>query len=54
MTKSSDPNWHMYICLATAKYQLRPWKKYSGNPIIDQEKFGFVCSVVKVEGKYYL
>ena len=40
------------IGLATADNPLGPWKKYEGNPII--EDFGYVGGIVKVNGKYYL
>ncbi len=39
------------IGLATASHPLGPWKKYEGNPII--EDFGYNSGCVKVEGKYY-
>ncbi len=40
------------IGLATASSPLGPWKKYEGNPIL--EDFGYVGGVVKVNEKYYL
>ena len=40
------------IGLATAKHPLGPWKKYEGNPIL--EDFGYVGGVLKVKGKYHL
>ncbi len=40
------------IGLATASNPLGPWKKYEGNPVLDD--FGFVGGVVKVNGKYYM
>ena len=40
------------VGLATAEDPLGPWKKYEGNPII--EDFGYVGGVVKVDGKYRL
>jgi hypothetical protein len=40
------------IGLATASSPLGPWKKYEGNPIL--EDFGYVGGVVFVKGKYYL
>jgi len=40
------------IGLATAKHPLGPWKKYDGNPIL--EDFGYVGGVLKVKGKYHL
>ena len=40
------------VGLATASNPLGPWKKYEGNPII--EDFGYVGGVVKVGGKYYM
>jgi hypothetical protein len=50
----SDYDWHLSICLATATNPLGPWEKYAGNPMIDHRKFGFVGSVVKVNGTCYL
>ncbi len=40
------------IGLATAAHPLGPWKKYEGNPIL--EDFGYVGGVLKVKGKYHL
>jgi len=40
------------IGLATASNPLGPWKKYEGNPIL--EDFGYVGGVVNANGKYYL
>ena len=40
------------IGLATASSPIGPWKKYEGNPII--EDFGYVGGVVFVKGKYNL
>ncbi|MCH7558507.1 MAG: hypothetical protein IIB56_13760 [Planctomycetes bacterium] len=40
------------IGLATADHPLGPWKKYDGNPIL--EDFGYVGGVLKVKGKYHL
>ena len=40
------------IGLATASNPLGPWKKYEGNPVLDD--FGFVGGVVKVNGKYFM
>ncbi len=40
------------IGLATAAHPLGPWKKYDGNPIL--EDFGYVGGVLKVKGKYHL
>jgi len=40
------------VGLATADNPLGPWKKYEGNPII--EDFGYVGGVVKVNGKFYM
>jgi len=40
------------VGLATASSPLGPWKKYEGNPIL--EDFGYIGGVVKVEGKYYM
>jgi len=40
------------IGLATASHPLGPWKKYEGNPIL--EDFGYVGGVLKVKGKYHL
>ena len=51
---SADTDWRECICLATAKNPLGPWKKYSGNPIIDHENFGYIGGVVKYNGKYLL
>lgn len=49
-SSSSTLKWH--IGLATASSPLGPWKKYEGNPIL--EDFGYVGGVVKVKGKYYM
>ncbi len=38
------------VGLATAKHPLGPWKKYEGNPVLDD--FGYVGGVVKINGKY--
>lgn len=51
---SADMYWRERICLATAKHPLGPWKKYSGNPIIDDENFGYIGGVVKFKGKFLL
>lgn len=40
------------VGLATASSPLGPWKKYEGNPIL--EDFGYVGGVVKHKGKYYM
>lgn len=40
------------IGLATADNPLGPWKKYEGNPVI--EDFGYLGSVVKVNGIFYM
>ncbi|MHC4749986.1 MAG: glycoside hydrolase family protein [Planctomycetota bacterium] len=40
------------IGLATAEHPVGPWKKYEGNPIL--EDFGYVGGVLKVKGKYHL
>ena len=40
------------IGLATAKHPLGPWKKFEGNPILDD--FGYVGGMCKVAGKYRL
>ncbi len=40
------------VGLATASNPLGPWKKYDGNPVIDD--FGFVGGVVKVDEKYHM
>ena len=40
------------ICLAYASNPLGPWKKYEGNPVL--EDFGYIGGVVKVNGKYYM
>ena len=49
--KSTGPHtWS--IGLATASSPDGPWTKYSKNPVIDG--FGYVSSVVKKDGKYYL
>lgn len=38
--------------LATASHPLGPWKKYEGNPVL--EDFGYVGGVLKHKGKYYM
>jgi hypothetical protein len=40
------------IGLASAAHPLGPWKKHSGNPIL--ENFGYVGGVVREKGKYWL
>ena len=40
------------IGFAVADNPLGPWKKYDKNPVL--EDFGYLNSVVKVNGKYYL
>ncbi len=50
-TRSTVPN-RWSIGLATASSPDGPWTKYSKNPVIDG--FGYVSSVVKKDGKYYL
>ena len=40
------------IGLAYADSPLGPWKKYENNPVL--KDFGYLGSVVKVDGKYYL
>jgi len=40
------------IGLATASNPLGPWKKYEGNPVL--EDFGYIGGVVKREDKYYM
>ena len=40
------------VGLATAEHPLGPWKKYKGNPILDN--FGYVGGMCKVKGKYHL
>jgi len=49
---SSEDNRKWSIGLATADSPLGPWKKYEGNPIV--EDFGYVGGVVKAHGKYWL
>jgi hypothetical protein len=39
-----------HVGLAYASSPLGPWKKYEGNPVL--EHFGYLGSVVKVNGKY--
>jgi hypothetical protein len=39
-----------HVGLAYASNPLGPWKKYEGNPVL--EDFGYLGSVVKVNGKY--
>lgn len=41
------------VGLATAEHPLGPWKKYGQNPVIE-ENFGYVGSVLKVNGLYLL
>jgi len=41
-----------HIGLATASSPLGPWKKYEGNPVV--EDFGYLGSVAKVNGKFYM
>jgi hypothetical protein len=64
--KEAKDKWYMWYCgrghdrknqpwsigLATASSPLGPWKKYEGNPVV--EDFGYVGGVVKVGGKYYM
>ena len=50
VNSKNPPHWD--IGLATASNPLGPWKKWEGNPIL--EDFGYVGGVVKVEGKYYM
>jgi len=40
------------IGIATACHPLGPWKKYEGNPIL--EDFGYMGGVVQVDGTYYM
>lgn len=40
------------VGLATADHPLGPWKKYEGNPVLND--FGFVGGVIKLNGKYYI
>ncbi len=40
------------IGFAVADSPLGPWKKYDNNPVL--KDFGYLNSVVKVDGKYYL
>ena len=47
---SSTSKW--IIGLATASHPLGPWKKYEGNPVL--EDFGYVGGVLKHKGKYYM
>jgi hypothetical protein len=49
---SKDPYRHWGIGLATASSPLGPWKKYPGNPIVNN--FGYVGGVVRHNGKYFL
>jgi len=56
------PNYYMWysamgksgrhIGLATANSPLGPWKRYEGNPVV--ENFGYIGSVIKVNGKFYM
>jgi len=41
-----------HIGLATASSPLGPWEKYKGNPVV--EDFGYLGSVVKANGKFYM
>jgi len=41
-----------HIGFATSDNPLGPWKKYEGNPII--EDFGYLGSVDKIKGKFYM
>ena len=41
-----------HIGLATASSPLGPWTKHKGNPVI--EDFGYLGSVAKVDGKFYM
>ena len=41
-----------HIGLATASSPLGPWIKYEGNPVV--QDFGYLGSVVKVNGKFYM
>ncbi len=40
------------IGLAVANSPVGPWKKYEGNPVV--EDFGYLGGVVKVNGKFYM
>ncbi|NQT27155.1 DUF4982 domain-containing protein [candidate division KSB1 bacterium] len=51
---SCDSDWRESICLATAENPLGPWKKFSGNPIIDNKNFGYIGGVVKYHDKFLL
>ncbi len=41
-----------HIGLATASSPLGPWKKYEGNPVV--EDFGYLGSVVKLNRRFYM
>ena len=41
-----------HIGLATSSSPLGPWKKYEGNPVV--EDFGYLCSVAKVNDKFFM
>lgn len=43
---------HEAVGLATAEHPLGPWKKYEGNPVIDD--FGYVGGAIKHDGKYLI
>jgi hypothetical protein len=49
---SSPPHRKWSIGLASAEHPLGPWKKYQGNPIL--EDFGYVGGVLKVKAKYHI
>ncbi|MFC1738869.1 hypothetical protein ACFL1G_07475 [Planctomycetota bacterium] len=46
-------NWgNEAVGLATAEHPLGPWKKYEGNPVMDD--FGYIGGAIKHDGKYLL
>jgi len=49
---TNKPTLKWDIGLATSSSPMGPWKKYEGNPIL--EDFGYVGGVVKRKGKYYI
>ncbi len=50
---NADKPWgHEAVGLAFAEHPLGPWKKYEGNPIIDD--FGYVGGAIKHDGKYLI
>jgi hypothetical protein len=52
MWYSADGPTGRHIGLATASSPVGPWKKYKGNPVV--EDFGYLGSVAKVDGKFYM